>query len=88
VLHDYLRSYAEIRRLQAYRFETKVETVERQQGGGGWITLKPGNDNNNNNAGGRTQLFAHKLIIAAGLTSEPFLPDIPETHRLTPLVPL
>ncbi len=77
VLHDYLRSYAE--KFDVYRrirFETKVETVERQRGGGGWIlTVKRGNDNEN--GGGRTPLFAHKLVVATGVTSDPFLPDIP-----------
>ena len=77
VVHDYLRSYAE--KFDVYRriiFDTKVETVERQQGGGGWIlTVKM--SNGNDGAGDTIQLFAHKLVIATGLTSEPFLPDIP-----------
>ena len=74
VIHEYLRSYAE--KFDVYRrirFESKVETVERRQGGGWVLTIREGG---NSNGGGLTQLLAHKLLIATGLTSEPFLPDI------------
>ncbi len=74
VVHDYLRTYAEkfdiMRRI---RFESKVETVERRQGGGGWILTVQEGGNNSEDA--RSQLLAEKLVIATGLTSEPFLPD-------------
>lgn len=68
VVHDYLRKYAE--KFDVYRrirFQTKVETAERTQGG--WILKMQQNGN-------KTQLLARKLVVATGLTSEPFIPDI------------
>jgi len=74
VVHDYLHRYAE--KFDIYRrirFQSNVDTVERKQSGGWILTVTQGSDNAGDD---KTHILAHKLIVATGLTSEPFLPDI------------
>jgi len=64
-VHNYLRKYADTFNVyRRIRFRTKVETAERQHGGGWLVTLESG-----------SKLSARKMIVATGLTSEPFLPE-------------
>ncbi|KAI9673614.1 MAG: hypothetical protein M1817_002251 [Caeruleum heppii] len=87
VIHEYLRSYAEhfdvYRRI---RFRTKVESVEHQQAGGWRLNLRRSNDSDDGSeidsdfdAGSDVDkpsiVITQKLIVATGLTSEPFLPE-------------
>lgn len=74
VMHRYLTSYAE--RFDIHdkiRLRTAVSTAEHQDGAdGGWVlTVKSGGED-----GEEKQIFARKLVMATGLTSEPFLPHI------------
>ena len=69
VMHDYLTKYAEkFDILDKIRFEAKVVTAEHQDGpDGGWIlTVRKGS--------AERKIAAEKLVVATGLTSEPFLP--------------
>lgn len=69
VLHTYLRNYAErFRVFGRIRFKSKVETAERRVGGGWVLTVLSG--------GRRSQLLTERLILATGLTSEPFMPAL------------
>lgn len=71
VVHEYLHRYAE--KFDIYRhirFQSMVDSVERQADGGWVVTIAPGH---NKTEGGR--LYTRKLVIATGLTSEPFLPN-------------
>ncbi|KAK0721673.1 hypothetical protein B0T26DRAFT_644428 [Lasiosphaeria miniovina] len=71
VVHAYLSSYAEkFDILGRIRYCSKVLSAEHRDddADGGWtLTVQTGQ--------GETKLLARKLILAAGLTSEPFLPD-------------
>ncbi|KAK9358812.1 hypothetical protein V1504DRAFT_396116 [Lipomyces starkeyi] len=70
VVHDYLHKYADKFGLyQRIRFESKVETLERQESGGWVVGFIQG--------GSRKLLLADKVIVATGLTSEPLLPNFP-----------
>ncbi|KAK5654486.1 hypothetical protein OQA88_7114 [Cercophora sp. LCS_1] len=69
VMHKYLTKYAEkFDILDKIRYQTKVLTAEHQDGPeGGWIlTVESGSSVG--------KIAAKKLIVATGLTSEPFLP--------------
>ena len=67
VLQTYLRDYAErFGVLERIRFKSKVETAERKEGEGWVLTISSDSQ--------QSQLFTEKLIVATGLTSEPFLP--------------
>lgn len=67
VIHTYLTNYAaRFGVLEKIRFRSKVETAERK-GGEGWL-LTISSDN------GHSELLTEKLIVATGLTSEPFTP--------------
>ncbi|KAK3899399.1 hypothetical protein C8A05DRAFT_36991 [Staphylotrichum tortipilum] len=71
VMHRYLTKYAEkFDILNKIRHGTAVSTAEHKDGPeGGWIlTVQDGE--------GSRQIFAMKLVVATGLTSEPFLPHI------------
>ncbi|KAK2034193.1 FAD/NAD(P)-binding domain-containing protein [Colletotrichum zoysiae] len=71
VLHDYLTKYAEtFGILDKIRFHHKLLSAEHQPGGGWILTLVDGTK-----GGSETRVLAKKLVIATGLTSEPFLPD-------------
>jgi cation diffusion facilitator CzcD-associated flavoprotein CzcO len=74
VLHEYLTKFAEkFDILDKIRFSTKVVSAEHQEGSdGGWIvTVQDATDTSSK----ETKILARKLIVATGLTSEPFLPD-------------
>lgn len=71
VMHKYLTTYAEkFGILDKIRHQSWVSTAEHQDSSeGGWVlTVK--------NGGTEYQVFARRLILATGLTSEPFLPNI------------
>ena len=71
VMHSYLAKYAEkFDILDKIRYRSKVLTAEHQDGReGGWI-LAVQTDS------AETKIRTRKLILATGLTSEPFLPHI------------
>ncbi|KAL2169068.1 hypothetical protein VTG60DRAFT_6490 [Thermothelomyces hinnuleus] len=71
VMFEYLRQYAErFGILNKIRYDSVVTTARHQDSGdGGWILTVQ-------NSNTRRQVFARKLIMAAGLTSEAFLPHI------------
>jgi cation diffusion facilitator CzcD-associated flavoprotein CzcO len=71
VMFKYLTRYAEkFDILDKIRFQSAVTTAEHQDTtGGGWILTVQ-------NRSSQYQVFARKLIMAGGLTSEPFLPHI------------
>ncbi|KAL2128956.1 hypothetical protein VTI74DRAFT_8410 [Chaetomium olivicolor] len=71
VMHRYLKRYAErFGIMEKIRLQTAVLIAERQEGAeGGWnLTVEKD--------GVKSQIFAQKLVMASGLTSEPFLPHI------------
>ncbi|KAI0120956.1 hypothetical protein BJ170DRAFT_153875 [Xylariales sp. AK1849] len=75
VCHDYLRKYAEkFDILGRIRYETKVVSAEHQAAGGWALTLCKGSATSDAVEG--TQVMAIQMIVATGLTSEPFLPHI------------
>lgn len=64
VLHDYLTAYAKkFGVLERIRFNTKVESVERGEKGG-WLLQ----------TSTQSTIFAKKLVVATGLTSQAFMP--------------
>jgi cation diffusion facilitator CzcD-associated flavoprotein CzcO len=66
VIHEYLTAYAKkFDVLHRIRFNTKVETVEKQDKGG-WVLWSGGEKSKS--------IFAKKLIVATGVTSQAFLP--------------
>lgn len=72
VVHKYLHAYAE--KFDVYRrirFRSIVSTAEKQDHGGWLVTFTDGA-----NTDGHLQIRTKKLIIATGLTSEPFLPEL------------
>ncbi|KAK2015618.1 FAD/NAD(P)-binding domain-containing protein [Colletotrichum eremochloae] len=70
VLHDYLTKYAKTFGIfDKIRFHHKLLSAEHQPNGGWILTLLDGKD------GSETRVLAKKLVIATGLTSEPFMPD-------------
>ncbi|CAK7271129.1 hypothetical protein SEPCBS119000_004442 [Sporothrix epigloea] len=69
VVHRYLADYADkFGVLPHFRGSTKVVSAELRPQGGWVLTLEK--------AGATSTLVARKLIVATGLTSEPFLPHI------------
>lgn len=70
VVHRYLTDYSkEFGIYERIHFDSKVESAEHQEAGGWLLTISGRID-------GQTQLFTSKLIVATGLTSDPFLPII------------
>ena len=71
VMHRYLTMYAKMFGiLNKIRYRSFVLTAEHQDGvEGGWVLTVQNGDT-------QSQVFARKLVMAAGLTSEPFLPNI------------
>ncbi|TXB99488.1 hypothetical protein FocTR4_00014303 [Fusarium oxysporum f. sp. cubense] len=68
-VHRYLETYA--RHFDTYdkiRFEHKVETAEHQENGGWILTVR------DIKIGDNIKIRAKRLVLATGLTSEPFLP--------------
>jgi cation diffusion facilitator CzcD-associated flavoprotein CzcO len=75
VLHEYLTKYAEkFDILNKIRYNVKVTVAEHQDGPeGGWVlTLQ---DTAADSPSGEQNIFARKLVVATGLTSEAFLPE-------------
>lgn len=69
VIHEYLTKYAQnFDIFDKIRFEHKVESAEHQEDGGWILTVR------DIKAGRDVQLFAKKLVVASGLTSQAFLP--------------
>ncbi|KAK7966921.1 uncharacterized protein PG986_001198 [Apiospora aurea] len=69
VVNKYLRAYAEEFGIADHiRLQTKVRSAEHHDETGGWTLSVEGPDGDN------TRVKARKLIIATGLTSDPFLP--------------
>ncbi|KAI1483450.1 FAD/NAD(P)-binding domain-containing protein [Daldinia eschscholtzii] len=71
VIYTYLEAYAEEFGIKKFiRLETRVVTAEHQDTeDGGWIlTIKKWNQQET------ARIFAHKLVVATGLLSEPFMP--------------
>jgi cation diffusion facilitator CzcD-associated flavoprotein CzcO len=67
VMHDYLTKYAErFGVLQHIRFNSKVESAEREEKGG-WL-LKISKQ--------QGSILAKKLVVATGMTSQAFVPTI------------
>ncbi|KAK6850474.1 hypothetical protein PG987_000108 [Apiospora arundinis] len=71
VLHEYLTQYAErFDVLQAIRYGHRVSTVEHRGGPeGGWTLTTQDTANT------AARFIAKKLVVATGLTSQPFMPD-------------
>ncbi|KAJ4231911.1 hypothetical protein NW759_002307 [Fusarium solani] len=69
VIHEYLTKYAQnFDIFDKIRFEHKVESAEHQEDGGWILTVRDVKASRN------VQLFAKKLVVASGLTSQAFLP--------------
>ncbi|GKZ38699.1 hypothetical protein AbraIFM66950_011068 [Aspergillus brasiliensis] len=89
VLHKYLNAFVDHFNLRdLIRLETKVEVVEHDDNNDGSWTLTTTTSNpEDNDAEKRKIIHTKKLLLATGMTSEPFLPHIPgqETypHPLT-----
>lgn len=76
-VHEYLKEYAQ--RFGVYelvRFNCKVESAERSSHGSkGWtLTVRPTDSSANEEESG--QISTRKLIIATGLTSDPYMPPL------------
>ena len=72
VVHDYLHRYAEEFDLYSrIRLKSKVETMEKR-GADGWLVTVSQTSGDPNS----TTLLARKLIVATGLTSDPFIPNL------------
>lgn len=71
VMHEYLAKYAErFGILDKIRYRTKVLAAEHQDGAeGGWVLTTVSAEDE------EVKLFARKLAVATGLTSDPFFPD-------------
>jgi hypothetical protein len=71
IVHRYLTDYAkEFGVYERILFDSNVESAEYKDGGGWLITVC------RRTGGQKSQIFASKLIVATGLTSDPFLPII------------
>jgi cation diffusion facilitator CzcD-associated flavoprotein CzcO len=69
VVHKYLRDYAEKFGIyQRIKLNSKVESIERRENA--WLVTRAGGGNS---AG---TILAEKLIVATGLTSDPFIPEM------------
>ena len=77
VIHKYLSMYAKKHDiLRRIRFNHKVESVKRMAAGG-WMVSSSGTRIDMQKQGteaGNEPILAHKLVIATGLTSQPFMP--------------
>lgn len=74
VVHSYLGNYAKrFGVLGRIRFKSKVETAERKEGDGWFLTVSSG--------GQQSQILTTRLIVATGLTSEPFMPALEGSEK-------
>lgn len=77
VVHKYLLNYAEhFGIFNRIHFDTKVEAAEHQDSGG-WLLTVTKDFNSTGDSRSIAKYFTSKLIVAAGLTSDPFIPSIP-----------
>lgn len=75
VVHKYLVKVAEEFDIaDKIRYSTRVISAEQNTSSGGWI-VKSAKDVNGSLEGSESTILARKLIVASGLTSEPFLPN-------------
>lgn len=73
VCHEYLTAYAEKFGIaDKIRYSSRVMSAEHQSDGGWILTVLRQNDGESQ----ETKLLARKLVMATGLTSEPFRPQI------------
>ncbi|EPQ55201.1 FAD/NAD P-binding domain-containing protein [Gloeophyllum trabeum ATCC 11539] len=80
VVHNYLRQYAEKHDIyRQIQFRSKVTSVERRPDAGWTLTLHQGDNDHETEC-----ILARKLILAVGLTSQPFLPDFPGASEFDP----
>jgi cation diffusion facilitator CzcD-associated flavoprotein CzcO len=71
VVHSYLQAYAlKFGVAEKIWFDSKVTAVERKNDGRWRLTIENGSGN------GKGHILTHKLVVATGLTSEPFLPEM------------
>lgn len=74
VIHRYLKDYAEKTGVYSkIQFETKVVSAEQVGGGEGWL-LSVTKGFSDEDALKTSQVLARKLVVATGVTSDPFLP--------------
>ncbi|KAL1836772.1 hypothetical protein VTJ49DRAFT_4690 [Mycothermus thermophilus] len=73
-MHVYLAKYArQFGILDKIRYRCKVDTAEHKAGPeGGWILTVQEGENQD-----QRQIYARKLVVATGMTSEPVMPTIP-----------
>jgi Pyridine nucleotide-disulphide oxidoreductase len=77
VLHSYLTNYAaKFGVLERIRFKTKVETAEKKEGQGWLLKVSSGCESG--------EIWTEKLIVATGLTSEPFMPAFEGSDNFDP----
>lgn len=70
VVHEYLETYArEFGIAEHVRLNSKVHSAEHQPEGGWVIEVQTGDE-------ASTKVFAKRLVVATGLTSEPFMPHV------------
>jgi len=83
IVHQYLMDYAtHFGIYERIRFNSKVGSCEHEDGGGWSINIKLSEPNSTKT----TQIVASKLIVATGLTSNPFLPIIKGSESFEPPV--
>lgn len=76
VCHQYLSAYVERFGIaDKIRYESRVLSAEHQEDGGWVLTVLKGQQQGEG-AAEETKLKARKLVVATGLTSEPFRPQI------------
>ncbi|THZ59995.1 dimethylaniline monooxygenase (N-oxide forming) [Aureobasidium pullulans] len=76
VIHRYLSDYAKKTGVYArIQFETKVLEASRNSNGEGWILTT--------DSSSLATLFTRKLVVATGLTSEPFIPSFTGAELFT-----
>ena len=75
-VHDYLTQFVDHFKLSSLlRLETRLDSAEMKQNGE-WL-LRTSSAAAGRNLGKISSLVARKLVIATGLTSEPFIPSYP-----------
>lgn len=73
-MHNYLKAYATYFNFYSkIRFSSKVESVERVANG--WTVMVEGLEQT------RSKIVTDKVIVATGMTSEPFIPKIEGSEK-------
>jgi cation diffusion facilitator CzcD-associated flavoprotein CzcO len=76
VVHEYLKKYAEFFGVdKRIRFNTKVESAEKCDTSGGWIIKTSSGESEKNDNFAMSFLRTQKLVVATGMTSQPFMPE-------------